>query len=184
MSLDTLLRSPWFYSSPGPMSLIYYAILILVGAHLLLKRVTYKRHKLLMALTESFFIMGFIILSGDLIWMTICGIRFLPSYPDSLFQVFSVIGRDITGMIFCFLFIGSRFKEKIVSFKQTTFFAYVLLVGFLILDFAIAPDPTFTDWTYAVRQGCSTEHILKSLIFSYGIGKVFSTMLVWSWWKT
>ena len=184
MSLDDLLCSPWFYSSPGPISLTYYAILIIIGAYLLTKRIQYTKRKWLIALTDSFFLNGFIILSGDLIWMSICAVRFLPSYPNSLIQVVSVLGRDVVGMLLCYFLVGNLIKKGVMEFKRSVFYAYVLLIGFLLVDFGMAKTPAWTDWTYAVRQGCSTSYILASLLFSYGIGKVLSTLLVWAWWKT
>lgn len=183
MDLDSLLRSEWFYSSPGPISLIYYAILILFGAYFLVKRVEYRRFKWLNALTESFFLNGFIILSGDLIWILICACRFLPFYPDNLFLVVCVSLRDFVGMILCFLLVGNHIRKGVIKFGKNTFMAYLLLIGFLLVDFGMATTPAWTDWTFAVRQGYSTSFILASLFFSYGLGKVFSTVLWWSWWK-
>lgn len=183
MNFESILRSTWFYSSPGPISLAYYGILIIVGGHLLTKRIQYKKRKWLLALTDSFFLNGFIILSGDFIWMSICAVRFLPFYPNSLIQVVSVLGRDVVGMVLCYFLVGNLIKKGVMKFKRATFYAYLGLIGFLIVDFGMAKTPSWTDWTYAVRQGCTTNYVLASLVFSYGIGKVLSTVLVWSWWK-
>lgn len=116
--------------------------------------------------------------------MLVCAWRFLPTYPESLFQVVSVLGRDFVGMILCYFLVGGLIREGVIKFKNATLISYVALTSFLMITFAMAADPTWTDWTYAIRQGCSTSHILTSLLFSYGIGKVLSTLLVWSWWKT
>jgi len=183
MNFESIVRSPWFYSSPGPISLAYYGTITIVGAYLLTQRIQYKKRKWLLALTDSFFLNGFIILSGDLIWIGICAVRFLPSYPDSLFQVVSVLGRDVVGMVLCYFLVGNLIKKGIIKFGKNTLYAYLLLIGFLLVDFGMAANPTWTDWTYAVRQGCSTNYILASLLFSYGIGKVLSALLVYTWWK-
>jgi len=116
--------------------------------------------------------------------MGICAIRFLPFYPESLIQVVSVLGRDVVGMILCYFLVGNLIKKGVMKFKRATFYAYLGLIGFLVVDFGMAKTPTWTDWTYAARQGCTTNYVLASLLFSYGIGKVFSTLLVWAWWKT
>lgn len=183
MSLDELLRSPWFYKSPGPLSLFFYGTIILSGAWVLTKRVTYTRWKWVNAFTESFFLNGFIFLSGDLLWISASILRFLPMYPESLNQAITLLARDLLGLLFCFLLIGQRLKDKIISFKQHTFLSYFVLTSFFVICFLVAKDPTFTDWTYAVRVGASTETILVSLFVCYGIGKMLSVVLVYSWWK-
>jgi hypothetical protein len=186
MTLDELLRSPWFYSSPGPLSLAYYGIIIFLGARILLRRgAKYKREKWrwIFALTDSFFINGFIVLSGDLLWITVCAARFLSVYPIETFRVACVFGRNSLGMVLCYMLVGQWFKQKIVSFKKSTFFAYVLLTGFFVVNFLVAPDPSWTDWTLAIRWGQDTTYILASLIVSYGVGKTLGTILFWTWWK-
>jgi len=183
MELGDILRNEWFYRSPGPMSLIYYGIIILLGARLLRKRVEYRRWSWLNALTESFFLNGFIILSCDFLWMLASGLRFLPSFPDSFWQVVFVLARDVVGCVFCFLMLRNRFKESVISFKDSTLTAYCALVLFLVILFVFAPNPTFTDWTYAIRQECSTERILNSLVYSYGLGKFVGAVLIWTWWN-
>lgn len=184
MNFEEILRSPWFYSSPGPMSLTYYTVIIVIGSYILRKRLVYKKHAVIQSLTDSFFLNGFIILSGDFLWMLVCGLRFLPSYPESLFQVLTVLGRDIIGMILCYFLIGNHIRKGIISFKNITLISYTILIGFLVLTFSMAPNPTWSDWTYAIRQGCNTDYILLSLIFTYGVGKFLTSVLVWSWWKT
>jgi len=183
MNLDELLRSPWFYQSPGPLSLLYHGTIILLGARLLSKRVKYRRWTWLNALTDSFFLNGFIVLSGDINWMVACGIRFLPSYPGNLLQVVAVLGRDIVGMVFCYLLVGRYIKDHIISFKKSTLIAYFCLTAFHIVLFATAKSPVQTDWTYAIRQGCSTSTILTSLLVSWVGGKAVTAFLIWTWWK-
>jgi len=182
MSLEDLIREPWFYSSPGPLSLTYYGILILVGAYLCLRRVRYRRWPRLIALTDSFFLTSFIVLSCDAMWMGVCALRFLPSYPQDLFLVISVLARDFGWMLFCYLLMGKHFRQKVISFKRNTFYAYLVLLSFLCMNFALAPNPTFTDWTYAIRQGCDISVVLKALAFSYGVGKAVGVLVFWSWW--
>lgn len=183
MNLDELLRSPWFYKSPGPLSLTYYAVLILLGARVLLKRVEYKKWRYVMAMTDSFFLVGFIVLSGDFLWMLTCALRFFSFYPNNVVMVVSCLGRDAVGMVFSYFLVGDRIKQKTISFKRSTLAAYFLLICFLVVDFLVAKDPTFTDWTYAIRQGCSTGKILTALLVSYGLGKAFTAFLIWTWWK-
>jgi len=182
MGFEEILRSPWFYSSPSPMSLLFHGILIFIGAYVLRKRIHYSKHPMLMSLTDSFFVVGFIILSGDFIWMAICGLRFLPIYPDNLFLGITILARDATGMAFCFLLQIDKFG-KVIKLKWLTICSYLILIAFLAINFFVAPDPTWTDWTFAIRQGCSTDHIIKSFLVSWGGGKIVASMRVYSWFK-
>ena len=184
MNLDDLLRQPWFYKSPSPFSLLYYGVLVFLGARILLRRVEYRRWRWSNALTESFFLNGFIILSCDVLWMWASAARFLPDYPDSLGQVLAVLGRNVAGMAFCYMVISDRIKQDVISFKESTFGAYFFFIVFLTLLFTYAQTPAFTDWTFAVRMGASTQTILTSLIFSYGLGKAVGATLIWTWWKS
>ena len=184
MELDDLLRSPWFYRSPGPLSLVYYFVVVSLGAHVLLSRVKYEKWPMLNAFSESFFVNGFIVLTGDFLWMLGSALRFLPEFPDSLVQVLAVLGRDLVGCLFCFLLVGNRFLDGTVGFKRKTFLAYVLLILFFVAVFGVAESPAFTDWTYAVRVGASTEAILTSLVVCYGVGKALGSLVIWTWWKS
>jgi len=157
---------------------------------LLLKRVQYKKDsqwidgmEWINAFTESVFLMGFIVLSMDILWMLVCAARFLPMYPQDISQVLLVLARDGVGMIFCYLLVGERIKDGIISFNYGTSLAYLLLLGFFALVFMVAPNPTWTDWTYAIRQGCDMSTILYSLLVPYGMGKAFGTIVIWTWWR-
>ena len=183
MSLDDLLRSEWFYRSPGPISLIYYGTIILLGARILHRKVEYRRWSWLNSLTDSFFVNGFIVLVGDIIWITACATRFLGSYPIETFQVLAVFGRNFAGLLLCYLLTAKIFKQKIVSFKRTTFLAYVVLGGFFAFNFAVARDPAWTDWTLAIRWERPTIYILKSFLWSYGVGKAVGLLTFWTWWN-
>ena len=183
MVFEELLRSPWFYSSPSPMSIIFHACIIWLGAIVLRERLEYKKHPILMSLTDSFFVVGFIVLSGDFIWMALCGLRFLPAYPDNLFLVLTTLGRDAAGMIFCFLLQKDKIG-KVIKLKKNTVLWYVILIAFLGFNFLIATDPTWTDWTYAIRMGYNVDYIFKSFLVTWVGGKIMAAMLVYSWFKS
>lgn len=182
IDFDAVLRHPLFYSSPSPMSLLFHGLLIFWAARIVRQRILYKKHSWLYSFADAFFLVGFIVLSGDFIWMTICGLRFLFFYPDNLFLVVCVLGRDVAGMILCYMLqrinIGS-----IIQFKPITKFMYLVLIGFLTVNFAYAVDPTWTDWTYAIRQGKDTMYILTVFLVNWVGGKLITVGLVWSWFQ-
>jgi len=130
----------------------------------------------------SFFLIGFIILSGDFIWMLLSTVRFLPFYPDNLFLCLSVLGRDAVGMLLCFLLTHDK-MDKVLQFSQRTVLAYGFLILFLGFHFLIAETPAWTDYTFAIRQGYSFDFILSSFIATWIGGKVVTVLLVWSWLK-
>lgn len=183
MTLDDLLRNPWFYRSPGPLSLVFYGVVVVWGAHVLRKRVTYKKWGWLNSLTESFFLNGFIVLTCDVLWMSVSAIKFLPTYPEGALQVFFVFARDFACIVLCFLLVSHRLLDGVICFKESTAWAYFTLIVYLVAVFGFAQSPVQTDWTYAIRQGASTSAILTSLVFSYGLGKLVSVVLIWSWWR-
>jgi len=182
LNFDAVLRHPLFYSSPSPMSLLFHGLLIVWAGRVVYERVLYKKHGWLYSLTDAFFLVGFIVLSGDFIWMTVCALRFLPVYPDNWFLVVSVLSRDFVGMLLCYLLERTNIGS-IIQFKSVTYWSYVLLITFLVANFIYAADPSWTDWTYAIRQGMNTTYILTVFLINWIGGKLITVLLVWSWFK-
>ena len=149
---------------------------------MLRKQISYSKHPTLLSLTDSFFIVGFIILSGDLIWISLSGLRFLPSYPNNMYLVLSTVGRDVAGMCFCFLLEVGKIG-KLVKPKWHTVVAYIVLIGFLGYNFLIAPAPAWTDYTFAIRQNYSIDYVLKAFLVNWVGGKIFTGLVVYSWFK-
>lgn len=183
MNLDDVLRSPWFYKSPGPLSLIFYVSLLIYGAMKLRRQIHYEKHGWFWAFYESTLLMGFLVLGMDVIWMSVSALRFLPMYPRDLGLVFAVLGRDAVGMFFCYLFVGDRMKQGIISYKDSVALSYLLLTSYLVAGFSIAPNPSWTDWTRAIIQGAPTSQILIVLLLQFGVGKILTALAVWTWWK-
>jgi len=174
---------PWFALSPSPFSIIFYLILTIWGAKQLLKRTEYKRWKRLNAFTDSLFILGFIVLLGDLTWVIFCGLRFGWAYPSSVLQVLFSGGRDVAGITFCFLLIGSHFKNGILTFGNKTWWLLIWNALFIFVWFLLAPSPAWTDWTFAIRHGFPLETVLTSFFISHVIGKLLVATTYYTVWR-
>ena len=143
----------------------------------------YKRWRHVNAFTDAIFLVGIITLSTDLMWVIACALRFGMMFPDSLLQLVFCALRDMVGMIFCYLLIGNYFKNKIVNFNHKTWLGYLLNLTFLIIWFILAPNPAWTDWTYAIKNNYSFTIILTSFIISHIIGKAIVTNIYFMIWK-
>lgn len=174
---------PWYAKSPSVFTLVFWMILIVWGAHQLLKKVKYKRWKYLIALTDSVFVLGMVVLPLDLMWVVVCGLRFGMMFPDSVLQLFFCGLRDIMGIIFCYILIGKYFEQKIVKFKGKTVLLWIVNLVFLVVWFLYATTPAQTDWTYAIRYDYPLTIILTSFFISHIIGKSLAALIYFSVWK-
>ena len=174
---------PWYALSPSPFTIIFWLILVFWGAKQLLKRTEYRRWKLLNAFTDSVFILGFIVLLGDLTWVVFCGLRFGWTYPDSVLQLVFSGGRNVAGIMFCFLLIGSHFKNGVLTFSSKTGGLLIVNGFFIFVWFLLAPSPAFTDWTFAIRHGFPLETVLTSFFISHVVGKSLLTIVFVTIWR-
>ena len=179
-----LTEIPWIALSPNPLTLTVWVLLAVYGAKHLLKRNEYRRWRRLNAFTDSLFILGFIVLSMDLMWVVVCGFRFSWFYPlESGLQLFACAGRNVVGMSFCYLLIGGYFKNGTVNFTKNTTIAYVANLVFLAVWFGLSPGPWLTDWTYAIRHGYPQATVLTSFFISHVVGKTLLTIIFVTIWR-
>lgn len=175
---------PWFALSPSPFSIIFWLVLIIWGARRLLRKVEYRRLKYLNALTDTFFVLGLVVLSTDLMWVLICALRFGSLYADSVLQLVLYAARDVAGMLFCYLLTSQYFKKEIFHFNRKTVASYLLNLTFLAIWFACAEGPWFTDWTYAIRYDYSAAVIWTAFFISHVIGKIIVWLIYYSLWES
>lgn len=171
--MEKLNSLPWWALSPSPFSLAFYAILIIIGIRKLIKINEYKRFKHLVAFSDSFFIVGFAILLGDLSWSIICALRFGSMFPKDLLQITLVIARNFVGLLLCYLLVVSNLRWT----RKTTRYVAVNIM-FQIVWFALAAGPQNTDWTYALKNGYSLATIVQAFFVSHVVGKAI-VALIW-----
>lgn len=180
--------SEWCWKSPSIWTLIFWTILAYWSSRQLRKRVKYRRFEKLNSFTDGLFILGFIVLTTDLMWVLVCLSRFGPLYVsinlDSVWQMVFCALRDLVGILFCFLLIGNYFLKGIVKINKHTIIMYLVNLAFLLAWFYLAPSPAWTDWTYAIRYDYSFIIVLESFVISHAIGKSIVTILYLTIWRS
>jgi len=175
---------PWYFKSHSIFTLIVWTVLIVWGTRQLLKNVKYKRWKRLVALTDSIFVLGLVVLPLDLMWVLVCGLRFGMMFPDSVLQLVFCGLRDIVGIILCYLLVGKYFEEKILKFNGKTVLLMTVNLAYLIVWFLCATTPALTDWTYAIRYDYPLTMVLTSFFVSHVVGKSLAGLIYSSIWKS
>jgi len=145
--------------------------------------VVMRKRDYLLAFTDAFLIVGFVVLFTDTLWIFASGFRFGWFYPDSVLQLVFAGGRNVAGLVLCYMLIGNYFKQGILKFTETTALVLFMNVSFLIFWFVASPTPAFTDWTFAIRHDYSTSIVLLSLFVSHVIGKSFVVAIFYTIWK-
>ena len=166
-----IIDLPWWVFSPSPFTIAFYIVLISISARILRRRIHYERFPRISAITDSFFILGFFVLFADLLWVIVCALRFGMLFFDSLPQLLMCGGRDSVGMFLCSYWVKEAQKRCVINIDQRTsrlLFAYAV---FLVIWFLLAPNPAFTDWTYALRHNYPCETVILSFSISHILGK-------------
>lgn len=171
---------PFWALSPSPFSLFFYCLLIFVAYRKLKPYIVAKRWRRLVGLTDSLFIVGFVVVLCDTLWILASGLRFGSSFPESVLQLVFCFFRDVAALIFCSLFIYHYFKRGMLGFSES-FWCWILVnVVFLAVWFHSAPNPAYTDWTFAIRHGYSLKVIAQSFISSHIIGRIITFLIFYS----
>lgn len=163
---------PWFMLSPGPVSLVQYAILVFIGYRFFLKNVEYKRLSKIMALTDSTILVGLFVLGTDAVWCAACGLRWAPLFPQDTWQITSSFLRDIVATAFFFLFVGDYFRKGTLKVSFQTTCGLFMCVMVMALWFGLAPSIAYTDYIQAYKNGYSAQFILADFIFSHFLTRI------------
>ena len=176
---------PWWALSPSPFSIVFYLLLTVYALKQIFKDLMILRKRdYLLAFTDAVLIVGFVVVYLDTFWIVACGLRFGWQYPDSVLQLIFAFGRNITGVILCYMLIGNYFRQGKLKLTNKTTQLFFLNILFLAVWFVAAPSPAFTDWTFAIRHGYSWSVILTSLFISHFIGKSLVAVIFLSIWRT
>lgn len=179
-----MMDLPWWTFSPSPFSFLFYFILSLYAYHKLRLYEGPKTFRQKIGLyTDTIFLVGAVVLFLDGWWIIICGLRFLPMFPDSIIQLFFSGARDFVGVIFCLMFVGHYFLvEGFTRIKRITIVLFIVDLIFLIVWFALSPSPAYTDWTYAIKNNYPMETIIISFLTSHILGKTIAATIFLSIW--
>lgn len=173
---------PWFALSPSPFSIAFYLILIVYTY----RKIACYGHSVnirdkIVFWTDAFFIVGFFIVFLDSFWILASWIRFGAAYPESAFQLAASFGRNMAAIILCYLIAGVHLQR--INPSRLTFTFFYLDVFFLAAWFYVAPNPSLTDWTFAIRHGYPASRILTAFLISHIIGKIIAAGFYLSLWK-
>jgi hypothetical protein len=129
------------------MTLSIYSVLALYGAYKLGSK---TKREWVHNFCESAFVIGLIILPFDYGWQTMQWVKFGYLYVDEITLVLGVYLRNAVAYALCLLS-SWKLAEKThkLDLKKSLYFIFPTLT--LLLVFLIAPDPGWTDWTYAFR---------------------------------
>lgn len=173
---------PWWALSPSPFTAIIYLALVAYGVKQLLQRRKYKKLKFLVAFTDSAFILAFIVLLLDTLWILFCGLRFGWFYPDSVMGLALAGARNIVFMMVCWLLVGRYFENGILNPRVSTFYLFCANLAFLGLWFWLSPSPAYTDWTFALRYDYPLSTVITSFLISHVLGKSFVGAIFLTYW--
>lgn len=168
----------WF-ESPSTFTFFFWVVLWLWGL-LHLKDEYYsdvKRIKVLYRLVNGAMIVGLVAFSFDSIWIFAQVSKFGYLFPQDLTEMGVRLIQNIGFFLVCSVFTYHLFKKKVLRINEW-FFQWVLLeVFFFIVWFIVAPDPGFTDWTFALRNNYPGHKVLGSFLVSHLWGKMLQGMV-------
>lgn len=168
--------------SPSPFTLIFYVALA-AYASVKLYRIyghNYRKVKALAIVSDAVFLVGFVVLTLDTVWIIICGLRFGWQYPESVLQLVACLFRNLGIVTLCYVFEKDYLKERAT---QWTFITFCLNVAFMGVWFWLSPSPAYTDWTFAFKNGYPLSTVLTSFLISHVAGKVLVASMFLSYWK-
>lgn len=142
-----------------------------------------RKRDYLLVFTDAFLIVGFIVLFTDTLWIVASGLRFGWFFPDSVLPLVFAGGRNMAGLVFCYMLIGSYFKQGIIKFSRWTWNYLLINSLFFVFWFWASPSPAWTDWTYAIRHSYPENVVITSFLFSHIIGRFLVTLIFTSLWK-
>jgi len=184
MESFNLSEVPWWGLSPSPFSILFYLFLTGYALRKILKQKRIQRKREFLAIfTDAILLVGFLVLLLDTLWIIMCALRFGAAYPDSMMQLVYSAGRNIAGLVLCFLLVGRYFTDGTIRFGWLSLELLALNVVFLFAWFFLSPTPAYTDWTFAIRHNYPEATILTSFFISHIIGKSIVASIFYTIWK-
>jgi len=167
-----LFHQGWFAVSPGPWSLIFYAIFGVIGARKLLGSSGVKYHKWpwLIAFIDAIFLLGMIVFIQDSIWLLINTWHWiLPMYSGvaTFWNYYVRFAQNLLGFMLFGLLTYDKWRLGVVFLSWKTLAYLLIIASFTFLVFWLAPNQAWTDWTFAVSHGFSDRIVLESFLISH-----------------
>ena len=169
---------PWWVRSPSPFTLLFWGILALYGT-LQFKPTTKREY--LSAFGTSAFILGLVVLPFDALWCLFQGLRFAYLHPEGILILSLCLVRDIVGSVWCYAETMNHFGVK-GKLQKKGLLKLLVFVPYFIIFFLVAPDPSWTDWTYALRFGYGNLRALHSYLLGVPM-KIVQAFIYIKLWK-
>lgn len=131
---------------------------------------------------DATMVAGIVVLTSDLLWVLACGLRFGLYFPDSVQQLVFCALRDFMGVVFCLVQVPHLIEKDVFSLFNMKGL-WILNVVFFIVWFGLAPDPSWTDWSYALRHDYGWTRAWSAFALSHIMGRVITTIIYWSVWN-
>lgn len=174
-----LVKQPWFTVSPNIWSMTFYLLCAIAGGRILLAHgARYKRWPVLIAFTDGLFLIGIIVLIQDTGWMLFSTLRWYVLYGSQMsFTGYWIrYPQNLVGLCLLFLLTYGLWKARLVSFTRHTVFWMVIIWFMMGINFMLAPDPSWTDYTWAVRIQAPDWQIFFEFFLSHVVLKVLMAL--------
>jgi len=174
-----MIEIPWWAFSPSPFTFAVWFFLAMYGF--------FKFHPKslrdgILAFSTSAFVVGLTVLPFDLLWTISQALTFGHLHPLDLAELLPLFNLKLVVWILCLYECRNLFRPK-GHLIRDNLFLLALYIPFLIFWFKLAPDPSWSDWTYAWRFGYGTARIIEAFFISHIFGKVLQAIIYINLWK-
>jgi len=162
-----IIKQPWFDVSPNIVALAWYCLCAVIGARQLLKKgAHYKRWPKLIAFTDGLFLIGIIVVIQDTGWLLFSTLKWYSLYSSqmSLTGYWIRYPQNLVGLCLLVLLSYGVWTARLVSLTRHTVFWMFIIYMIMGINFILAPDPSWTDYTYAVRVHAPDWQILSGFL--------------------
>jgi len=172
-----MIEVPWWAHSPSPFTFAFWGVLALYG---------YKKfypdnlREKIGALSTSAFVVGLTVLPFDLLWTIHQALTFGHLHPGDLLELLPLFNLKIIVLMLCFYECRGLFNKYL---ERDHLFLLSIYVPLLIYWFLLAPDPSWTDWTFAWRFGFGTRRVIEAFFISHILAKSIQAIIYVSLWK-
>jgi len=178
-----LIKQPWFYQSPNPLTLFFWAFMAWYGSKQLLSRgVTFKKYSRFLRFLHALFIAGFVVMIQDLYFLVITTVRWIPIYPQYATSDFWLcFPRDLCALALLFLLEGRYYGT--FTLNRKTWLSFAVLWIYTSFIFFLTPTMGITNWTYAITEGMPDSTILLAFSLNFLVGKPFLYLIYTTMWN-
>ena len=172
-----MIEVPWYMLSPSPYTLTVWSVLAIYQAKKLGASSLKER---MYSFAISIFSLGLIVLPFDSLWVIFQSVKFGYLYPGEVyFTLFSSLFRNLLVFLLC-VYETREIKDKLNIYCLIELFWFIPL---FFVWFGLAPDPSWTDWTYAWRFGYGNQRTFLAFVISHGVMKIIQGIIFFDLWR-